>query len=108
EEIRGTYAGIAHPVTVKHLEALGVTAIELMPVHQVVDEFTLRDNALGNYWGYNTIGFLAPHNGYAAYGTRGEQVAEFKGMVKALHEDDIEVILPVGYTQTPAHTRLRP
>jgi glycogen operon protein len=108
EEIRGTYAGIAHPVTVKHLAALGVTAIELMPVHQFVDDFTLRDKGLGNYWGYNTIGFLAPHNGYAAYGTRGEQVAEFKGMVKALHEAGIEVILDVVYNHTAEGNELGP
>jgi isoamylase len=108
EDIRGTYAGIAHPVTVKHLEALGVTAIELMPVHQFVDDFTLRDKGLGNYWGYNTIGFLAPHNSYAAYGTRGEQVAEFKGMVKALHEAGIEVILDVVYNHTAEGNELGP
>jgi glycogen operon protein len=100
EEIRGTYAGIAHPVTIAHLKELGVSAIELMPVHQFVHDFTLDEKGLSNYWGYNTIGFLAPHNGYAAYGTRGEQVAEFKGMVKALHEADIEVILDVVYNHT--------
>ena len=108
EEIRGTYAGIAHPVTIRHLQELGVTAIELMPVHQFVDDFTLRDKGLSNYWGYNTIGFLAPHNGYAAYGTRGEQVAEFKGMVKALHEAGIEVILDVVYNHTAEGNQLGP
>jgi glycogen operon protein len=100
EEIRGTYAGIAHPVTVAHLKDLGVTAVELMPVHQFVNDSHLVDRELSNYWGYNTIGFLAPHNGYAAYGTRGEQVSEFKAMVKALHEADIEVILDVVYNHT--------
>ena len=100
EEIRGTYAGIAHPAVVDHLRALGVTAIELMPVHQFVQDFPLMDRGLRNYWGYNTIGFMAPHNGYAAFGTRGEQVTEFKGMVRALHEADIEVILDVVYNHT--------
>jgi glycogen operon protein len=108
EEIRGTYAGIAHPVTIQHLKDLGVTAIELMPVHQFVDDFTLRERGLHNYWGYNTIGFLAPHNGYAAYGTRGEQVAEFKGMVKALHAAGIEVILDVVYNHTAEGNHLGP
>jgi glycogen operon protein len=100
EEIRGTYAGIGHPATIEHLTRLGVTAIELMPVHQFVQDFTLLDKGLRNYWGYNTIGFFAPHNEYAAYGTRGEQVPEFKSMVKALHEADIEVILDVVYNHT--------
>jgi isoamylase len=108
EEIRGTYAGIAHPVIIEHLKNLGITAIELMPVHQFVNDFTLRDKGLSNYWGYNTIGFLAPHNGYAAYGTRGEQVAEFKGMVKALHEAGIEVILDVVYNHTAEGNQLGP
>ncbi|HET7279935.1 MAG TPA: glycogen debranching protein GlgX [Dermatophilaceae bacterium] len=100
DEIRGTYAGVAHPAVIDHLRELGVTAIELMPVHQFVHDFHLLDRGLRNYWGYNTIGFMAPHNGYAAYGTRGEQVTEFKGMVKALHEADIEVILDVVYNHT--------
>ena len=100
EELRGTYAGIAHPALIDHLTALGVTAIELMPVHQFVNDFHLQDKGLSNYWGYNTIGFFAPHNGYAAYGTRGEQVTEFKSMVKALHAAGIEVILDVVYNHT--------
>jgi len=108
EQVRGTYAGLAHPVAIQHLKDLGVTAVELMPVHQFVDDFTLRDKGLHNYWGYNTIGFLAPHNGYAAYGTRGEQVAEFKGMVKALHEAGIEVILDVVYNHTAEGNQLGP
>jgi glycogen operon protein len=108
EEIRGTYAAMAHPVTIQHLKDLGVTAVELMPVHQFVDDFTLRERGLHNYWGYNTIGFLAPHNGYAAYGTRGEQVAEFKGMVKALHAAGIEVILDVVYNHTAEGNHLGP
>jgi isoamylase len=100
EEIRGTYAGIGHPATIEHLTKLGITAIELMPVHQFVQDFQLLDEGRRNYWGYNTIGFFAPHNEYAAYGTRGEQVPEFKGMVKALHEAGIEVILDVVYNHT--------
>ncbi len=108
EEIRGTYAGIAHPVTIKHLQDLGITAIELMPVHHFVQDFTLLDRGLRNYWGYNTIGFFAPHNDYAAYGTTGEQVSEFKSMVKALHEADIEVILDVVYNHTAEGNHLGP
>jgi len=108
EEIRGTYAGIAHPATIAHLTDLGVTAIELMPVHQFVQDFHLLDKGLSNYWGYNTIGFMAPHNGYAAYGTRGQQVTEFKGMVKALHEAGIEVILDVVYNHTAEGNHLGP
>lgn len=108
EEIRGTYAGIAHPAMIAHLKDLGITAIELMPVHQFVQDFTLLDKGLRNYWGYNTIGFLAPHNEYAAYGTRGEQVAEFKGMVKELHEAGIEVILDVVYNHTAEGNHMGP
>ena len=108
QEIRGTYAGIAHPAVIDHLTSLGVTAIELMPVHQFVQDFTLLDKGLRNYWGYNTIGFLAPHNEYAAYGTRGQQVTEFKGMVKALHEARIEVILDVVYNHTAEGNHLGP
>ena len=108
EEIRGTYAGLAHPAMIDHLTALGVTALELMPVHQFVQDPHLLAKGLSNYWGYNTIGFLAPHNGYAAYGTGGQQVAEFKGMVKALHEADIEVILDVVYNHTAEGNHLGP
>jgi isoamylase len=100
KEIRGTYAALGHPVMIDHLRRLGVTAIELMPVHQFVQDPHLISQGLSNYWGYNTIGFLAPHNGYAAYGTRGQQVQEFKGMVRAMHDADIEVILDVVYNHT--------
>ena len=100
EEIRGTYAAIGHPAIIDHLTQLGITAIELMPVHQFVQDTTLTEKGLSNYWGYNTIGFLAPHNAYAASGTRGQQVPEFKAMVKALHEANIEVILDVVYNHT--------
>ncbi|MGW2482616.1 glycogen debranching protein GlgX [Streptomyces sp. NPDC001571] len=100
EELRGTYAGLAHPEVIEHLKELGVTAVELMPVHQFTQDGFLVDRGLSNYWGYNTIGFFAPHNGYAAGGTRGQQVAEFKEMVKALHAAGIEVILDVVFNHT--------
>ncbi len=108
EELRGTYAGIAHPTTIDHLTRLGVTAIELMPVHQFVHDHGLVQRGLKNYWGYNTIGFLAPHNAYAATGEVGQQVPEFKAMVKALHEADIEVILDVVYNHTAEGNHLGP
>ncbi len=108
EEIRGTYSGLAHPAVIGHLTELGVTAVELMPVHQFVQDTTLKDQGLANYWGYNTIGFFAPHNSYAATGQRGQQVQEFKSMVKALHEADIEVILDVVYNHTAEGNELGP
>jgi isoamylase len=97
---RGTYAGIAHPAVIEHLKRIGVTAVELLPVHQFVPEQALATRGLTNYWGYNTIGFLAPHNRYCSAGQRGEQVGEFKTMVKALHTAGIEVILDVVYNHT--------
>ncbi|GAB2678273.1 glycogen debranching protein GlgX [Kribbella swartbergensis] len=100
EEIRGTYAALGHPVIIDHLKQLGVSAIELMPVHQFAQDGHLTERGLSNYWGYNTIGFFAPHNAYSSTGTRGQQVAEFKTMVQALHEADIEVILDVVYNHT--------
>ncbi|MBI2684566.1 MAG: glycogen debranching protein GlgX [Actinobacteria bacterium] len=100
EDLRGTYAGIAAEATIAHLTGLGVTALELLPVHQIADEPFLPARGLTNYWGYSTLGFFAPHGGYAATGTRGEQVREFKGMVKALHRAGIEVILDVVYNHT--------
>jgi isoamylase len=99
-EERGSYAGLAHPAVIEHLTGLGVTALELMPVHQFVSEHALQQRGLANYWGYNTIGFLAPHNGYAAARQPGGQIAEFKAMVRALHEAGIEVILDVVYNHT--------
>jgi glycogen operon protein len=108
EDIRGTYAGLGHPVMVEHLQSLGITAIELMPVHQFVQDHHLLDRGLRNYWGYNTIGFLAPHNGYAAYGTRGQQVQEFKAMVKQMHAAGIEVILDVVYNHTAEGNHMGP
>ncbi|ALS58151.1 glycogen debranching protein GlgX [Rathayibacter toxicus] len=108
EELRGTYAGIAHPAVVAHLKHLGITAIELMPVHQFVNDSTLIEKGLSNYWGYNTIGFFAPHNTYSSTGDRGQQVQEFKGMVKALHTAGIEVILDVVYNHTAEGNHLGP
>ncbi|MGB5936810.1 MAG: glycogen debranching protein GlgX [Ornithinimicrobium sp.] len=108
DEIRGTYAGLAHPAIIDHLTELGVTAVELLPVHQFVQDSHLIERGLSNYWGYNTIGFLAPHNGYAAYGQRGQQVTEFKSMVKALHDADIEVILDVVYNHTAEGNHMGP
>jgi isoamylase len=105
---RGTYAGLAHPAVIAHLQRLGVTAVELMPVHQFVAEKSLVGRGLTNYWGYNTIGFLAPHNRYASAGQRGEQVGEFKSMVKALHEAGIEVILDVVYNHTAEGDHMGP
>ncbi|GGF39193.1 glycogen debranching protein GlgX [Subtercola lobariae] len=105
---RGTYAGIAHPATIEHLQRLGITAIELMPVHQFVQDSTLLDKGLHNYWGYNTIGFFAPHSAYSSAGERGQQVQEFKGMVKALHAANIEVILDVVYNHTAEGNHLGP
>ncbi|WP_141583877.1 glycogen debranching protein GlgX [Actinomadura sp. WMMA1423] len=108
EEQRGTYAGLAHPVMIDHLLDLGVTAVELMPVHQSVPEHALVARGLDNYWGYNTIGFFAPHNSYSSSGQSGEQVLEFKAMVRALHEAGIEVILDVVYNHTAEGDHLGP
>jgi glycogen operon protein len=108
EDVRGTYSGIAHPVMIKHFKNLGVTAVELMPVHQFVHDSGLVERGLSNYWGYNTIGFFAPHNDYASFGGRGGQVQEFKSMVKALHAAGIEVILDVVYNHTAEGNHLGP
>ncbi|CAN5553942.1 glycogen debranching protein GlgX [soil metagenome] len=100
QEQRGTYAAIAHPQIIQHLQRIGVTAIELMPVHQFLNDSVLQQKGLHNYWGYNTISFFAPHAGYASGGQLGEQVLEFKTMVRALHAAGIEVILDVVYNHT--------
>ena len=100
EELRGTYAGLAHPVTIEYLKNLGVTAVELMPVHHFVQDSHLVDKGLRNYWGYNSQSFFAPHADYAAAGKAGNQVNEFKDMVKALHKAGLEVILDVVYNHT--------
>ncbi len=108
DEQRGTYAGLAHPAVIEHLLAIGVTAVELMPVHQFVPEHAMVARGLTNYWGYNTIAYLAPHNAYSSAGQRGEQVQEFKAMVRALHEADIEVILDVVYNHTAEGDHMGP
>ena len=108
EEQRGTYAGVAHPSIIAHLQKLGVTAIELMPVHQFVNDSTLQDKGLSNYWGYNTIGFFAPQNTYSSTGDLGQQCQEFKAMVRDLHRAGIEVILDVVYNHTAEGNHLGP
>jgi isoamylase len=108
DEIRGTYSAIAHPVMIDHLKTLGVTAIELMPVHHFANDSTLQEKGLTNYWGYNTIGFFAPDHKYTSSATPGGQVQEFKAMVRALHEADIEVILDVVYNHTAEGNHLGP
>jgi isoamylase len=108
DDLRGRYAGLASDAAIEHLRSLGVTAVELLPVHHVADEHHLVEKGLTNYWGYSSIGYLAPHALYAATGTRGEQVREFKGMVKALHRAGIEVILDVVYNHTAEGNHLGP
>ncbi|WP_199522435.1 glycogen debranching protein GlgX [Geodermatophilus marinus] len=98
--LRGTYAGLAHPAFVEHLRSLGVTAVELLPVHHFVSEPHLLRRGLTNYWGYNTLGYFAPHAAYSSAGSAGQQVTEFKAMVKALHAAGIEVVLDVVYNHT--------
>jgi isoamylase len=108
QKIRGTYAGLAHPEAIDYLRKLGITAVELLPVQQFVQDSLLLERGLRNYWGYNSIGFLAPHNEYSSSGTAGAQVAEFKETVKALHEAGIEVILDVVYNHTAEGNHLGP
>jgi isoamylase len=100
DELRGTYSAVAHPAMLEHYARLGITAVELMPVHHFVHDHHLVARGLRNYWGYNTIGFFAPYAGYSANGTDGQQVAEFKAMVRELHRAGIEVILDVVYNHT--------
>ncbi len=108
EPLRGTYAALGHPAVIEHLVKLGVTAIELMPVHQFVHDKTLIENGLTNYWGYNTIAFLAPHREYYSGDNPGQQVQEFKTMVRALHVAGIEVILDVVYNHTAEGNHMGP
>ncbi|HTK63629.1 MAG TPA: glycogen debranching protein GlgX [Pseudonocardia sp.] len=108
EELRGTYAGLAHPVMIEHLHHLGVTAVELMPVHEFLNDDFLEKKGLANYWGYNTIAFLAPYHGYASGTRAGSQVQEFKTMVRDLHEAGIEVILDVVYNHTAEGNHMGP
>jgi isoamylase len=106
--LRGTYAGLAHSAAIEHLKALGITAVELMPVHQFIHYAHLAEKGLRNYWGYSSIGYFAPHSEYAAAGELGQQVVEFKQMVKALHAAGIEVILDVVYNHTSEGNHLGP
>lgn len=108
KKLRGTYAGIAHPVTINYLKELGITAIELMPIHYFINDRHLEENKLTNYWGYNTISFFAPDTRYSASGIQGEQVNEFKNMVKQLHKAGIEVILDVVYNHTGEGNQMGP
>jgi isoamylase len=108
KDMRGTYAAIGHPAIIEHLKSLGITAVELMPVHQFVHDNRLVDLGLRNYWGYNTLGFFAPYHGYSAMGSLGQQTQEFRGMVKALHAAGMEVILDVVYNHTAEGNHLGP
>jgi len=108
EPLRGTYAGIASPAFIDHLTRLGVTALELMPVHHFLDDHSLVQKGLRNYWGYNTLNYFAPDARYSSDGDRGGQVVEFKAMVKALHAAGIEVILDVVYNHTAEGNHLGP
>jgi isoamylase len=108
DDLRGTYAGLASDAAIAYLVDLGITAVELLPIHHIADEHFLQARGLTNYWGYSTIGYFAPHAAYAATGARGEQVREFKGLVKALHRAGIEVILDVVYNHTAEGNHLGP
>lgn len=108
EQIRGTYAAVSHPVTINYLKSLGISAVELMPVHHFINDKILIDKGLSNYWGYNTIGYFAPDIRYSSSGTTGGQVNEFKQMVKELHKANIEVILDVVYNHTAEGNHLGP
>ncbi|MDN5859155.1 MAG: glycogen debranching protein GlgX [Pseudonocardia sp.] len=109
DELRGSYTGLAHPVLIDHYRRLGITAVELMPVHEFLNDHHLHEKGLANYWGYNTIAYLAPHHAYATTGSRpGAQVQEFKAMVRDLHDADIEVILDVVYNHTAEGNHMGP
>ncbi len=108
ENERGTFAGIASEPFLNHLKKLGITTLELMPVQQFTSEPHLQSKNMKNYWGYNTLGFFAPHNEYSSSGDRGEQVREFKDMVKKLHANNIEIVIDVVYNHTPEGSELGP
>ena len=108
EELRGTYAGLAHPAAIEHLTTLGITSVELMPVHQFVDPQHLVDHGLRNFWGYDSVGYFAPEARYSSAGDKGEQVVEFKAMIKALHAAGLEVILDVVYNHTAEGSEMGP
>jgi len=107
-ELRGTYLGLATPPAIEHFKRLGITSVELMPVHQFVHDHYLSERGLRNYWGYNSIGYFAPHNEYSSSGQRGQQVMEFRQMVKTLHQAGIEVILDVVYNHTAEGNHMGP
>ncbi|HEY0190558.1 MAG TPA: alpha-amylase family glycosyl hydrolase [Kofleriaceae bacterium] len=108
EHLRGTYAGLAHPAVIKHLKSLGVTAVELLPIHAFIHDGFLLDKGLRNYWGYHSIGYFAPHPEYASVHSATGAVAEVKHMIRTLHQHGIEVILDVVYNHTArATTRAR-
>src|SRR5271166_778179 len=108
QDLRGTYAGLASPPALRYLRQLNITAVELMPVHQFVHDKVLVDRGLRNYWGYNTLNYFSPEGQYSSSGDSGTQVAEFKAMVKALHRENIEVILDVIYNHTAEGNQLGP
>jgi isoamylase len=108
DDLRGTYAGLASEPALEYFKQLGITAVEVLPIHHIADESFLHERGLTNYWGYSSIGYLTPHALYAATGTHGQQVREFKGMVKALHAAGIEVILDVVYNHTAEGNHLGP
>jgi isoamylase len=108
EELRGTFAGLGHPAAIEHLTSLGITAVELLPIHQFIHEPHLLDRGLRNYWGYHSIGYFAPHGEYSSAGDAGRQIIEFKQMVKALHAAGLEVILDVVYNHTGEGNHLGP
>ena len=108
EPLRGSYAGLASPPSIKYLKNLGITAVELMPIHQFVDDKYLVEKGLRNYWGYNTLAYFSPESRYSSAGDTGGQVNEFKAMVKALHREGIEVILDVVYNHTGEGNQLGP
>jgi isoamylase len=108
KSIRGTYAGLAHPAALEYLTTLGVTAVELLPIHQFVHEQHLLDKGLRNYWGYHSYGYFAPHGEYSSSGDTGGQVREFKQMAKSLHAAGLEIILDVVYNHTGEGNHLGP
>ncbi|MGH7882996.1 MAG: alpha-amylase family glycosyl hydrolase, partial [Candidatus Dormibacteraceae bacterium] len=107
-QLRGTYLGLVHPVAISHLQRLGITAVELMPCHQFIHDQRLVESGLRNYWGYNSIAYFAPHNEYSSGGDSGQQVQEFKEMVRLLHQAGVEVILDVVYNHTAEGNHLGP
>src|SRR5207237_3902333 len=108
ENLRGTYAGLASPPVIQYFKSLGITAVELLPIHQSVHSQHVVDRGLRNYWGYDSIGSFAPHDEYAAYGQRGDQVREFTWLAKTLHQAGIEVLIDVVFNHTCEGNHLGP